>query len=143
MEPERAELVAASWRSILESEADLVGAFYARLLELEPRLEDLFVAANMESQSRKFSAMLDDMVAWLQHPDRYDASLVESGDRHRRFGVVSRHYRVAGEALLWAIERSVSGGLDPDTRAAWAEAYTRMARVMQSGRTPPSSRRSP
>ena len=132
MHPRHSESIRSSWVRLAPRADTLAHTFYDRLLELDPRIRDLFAAAEMESQSAKFVAMLAELVRLAEDPERFEGLLVQSGRRHAGYGVLPHHYRTVGEALLWALER-VAGedALDADTREAWAEAYTRMAFLMQ------------
>ncbi|MEJ2539082.1 MAG: globin domain-containing protein [Gemmatimonadota bacterium] len=137
MDTRQIERIRVSWTRLAPEADELARTFYDRLFDLDPRLRDLFAAAEMESQSRKFVAMLAELVRLMQQPEDMERALAASGRRHYGYGVISTHYRTVGEALLWALDR-VAGeeGLDPETREAWAEAYTRMASVMQRSARP-------
>lgn len=133
MDRRQAALIEESWHRIGPRGAELAEAFYDRLFELDPRIRDLFAAAVMEDQGAKFVAMLAEVVRLVRDPDRFGALLAASGRRHAGYGVVPRHYKTVGEALLWALDHALPGGLEPAAREAWAEAYTRMAFLMQRG----------
>ena len=124
-------LVQESWQRLAPLGVELAHAFYERLFELDPRIRDLFAVTEMESQAAKFVAMVGEVVRLAGRPHEQETLLVASGRRHAGYGVLPHHYRTVGEALLQAIERVQPGGLDDETRVAWAEAYTRMAFVMQ------------
>lgn len=128
-----AELIQRSWSGVSGARDELARSFYRRLFELDPRIEDLFAVTDMQSQHGKLIAMMDEIVRLAPHAERLHAVLIASGERHRGYGVLPRHYRTVGEALLWALERVTPGGLDDEARAAWAEWYTHVARVMQCG----------
>lgn len=130
---DRADLIRRSWARVSGAHDELARSFYGRLFALDPRIEDLFAVTEMESQHGKFVTMMSEIVRLVTVPDGFAAVLRVSGARHRGYGVVPHHYRTVGEAFLWALERVTPGGLDEPTRAAWAEAYTHMARVMQIG----------
>lgn len=131
MDDQHATLIRESWKTIQPRGEALAEAFYARLFELDPAIRDLFAAAAMDSQGAKFVAMLAEVVRLVHDPDRFEEVLADSGERHAGYGVVARHYRTVGEALLWALDHALPDGLHPDAREAWAEAYTRMAFIMQ------------
>lgn len=133
MNQDRAELIGRSWNRVLDRKDELARSFYGRLFELDPQIEDLFAISEMDSQHGKFITMMDEIVRLVGDPDAFEAILLASGARHRGYGVVSRHYRTVGEAFLGALDHVTPGGLDSETRAAWAEAYTHMAQVMQNG----------
>lgn len=143
MDEDRADLIQRSWSRVSGATDELARSFYRRLFELDPRIEDLFAVTAMESQHGKFIAMLDEIVRLVRDPEPLHAVLVASGARHRGYGVLSRHYQSVGEAFLWALEHTMPDGLDDEERAAWAEWYTHVAGVMQSGaRSSPSGRSS-
>lgn len=139
VEREQIERIEESWRRIEPHRAALAERFYARLFELDPTLRDLFLLVEMESQSAKFLAMLDDLLTAARAPEAFRSALAASGARHRGYGVVARHYKLVGEALIWALERCNSTPLSDTVRRDWIEAYTRIACVMQKGAERPSA----
>lgn len=133
MDERKVGLIERSWALVEPKGAEIARRFYDRLFHLDPAIEDLFVLAEMDSQGSKFMAMLGEVLRMVRDPERFEATLLESGRRHTGYGVIARHYRIVGEALLWAMETVLPDGFEPDTRRAWAEAYTRMAFLMQKG----------
>lgn len=143
MEERTRDLIRRSWAALADHRDDVAPAFYARLFTLDPGLRDLFAVTDMSSQHEKFVLMLDEILRLVGDPEAFEAVLKASGARHREYGVVDRHYRTVGEALLSALDGVLPDGLDDETRAAWAEAYTLMSRIMQSGASVRRARRSP
>ena len=133
MEPEEIQRLKDSWAQAGAHPEKLAEAFYGRLFELDPRIRDLFAPADMADQGAKFITMMSEMVRCASDPERLGAMLRESGRRHVGYGVVPRDYHTVGEAFLWALDHALPGGLDSETRAAWARAYSLMASLMQSG----------
>lgn len=122
-----------SWDRVEANGPDLAETFYNRLFELDPRLRDLFAVTEMGSQNEKFILMIREVVRHAGDPGRLARILAESGRRHRGYGVISRDYLSVGEAFLWALDHALPGGMGPEEREAWAEAYTAMASLMQGG----------
>jgi hemoglobin-like flavoprotein len=133
MDERKLALLEKSWELVEPRGPEIARRFYDRLFHLDPKIEDLFVLAEMDFQGSKFMAMLGEILRLVRDPERFEATLRQSGRRHEGYGVVGRHYRTVGEALLWAMEAVLPDGFDTDTRRAWAEAYTRMAFLMQKG----------
>jgi len=133
MEPEEILRVRESWAVAGAQPAALAEAFYGRLFELDPRLKDLFAPTDMEEQGAKFISMMTEMVRYASDPEALTPVLRESGRRHVGYGVMARDYRTVGEAFLCAMDHALPGGLDAETRAAWARAYSLMSTIMQSG----------
>jgi hemoglobin-like flavoprotein len=131
MEPEGISRIRSSWETVETHGATLAEAFYRRLFELDPRLKDLFAITEMSSQGEKFLAMMGKLVHLMDDPTQMEELLRDSGRRHEGYGVRPRDYLTVGEAFLWALDHALPEGFDPETRAAWAEGYTRMAFLMQ------------
>lgn len=142
MNRETSELISRSWARVSGHRDELARIFYDRVFELDPRIEDLFAATEMDSQQGKFVVMMSEIVHLAHDPDAFEDILRASGARHREYGVVSRHYRTVGEAFLKALDEVTPGGLDDDSKGAWAEAYTLMAHLMQCGAEDASADRS-
>ena len=53
------------------------------------------------------------------------------GRRHVGYGVEPAHYETVGTALIATLEKGLGSGFTPEVRAAWIEAYTALAAVMQ------------
>lgn len=133
MDSMQVERIRKSWREVEANGVELARSFYARLFELDPTIRDLFAIVELDSQGEKFMAMMGEIVRLVEDPDRFEAILEESGRRHAGYGVSPRDYMTVGEAFLWAVDHAIPGGFDPETRSAWAEAYTRMAHLMKRG----------
>ncbi len=131
MDDRTIERLAGSWSRVEAHGPALAASFYERLFRMEPHLEDLFVIADMGAQNEKFMLMMAEVVRAAREPERLRSLLEASGRRHHGYGVAPRDYLSVGEAFLWALDHALPGGLEPEERAAWAEAYTWMASVMR------------
>lgn len=129
-----ATLVRATWERA-SAGGDVVSLFYRRLFALDPQTRDLFAATDMEHLRTKFADTVRMLLASLDDPSGLQSLARRSGERHAMYGVRDRDYRTGGEALLWALAHALGDDFTPEVRAAWAEAYTRLAFVMErSGR---------
>jgi len=115
---------------VSEGEA-VVDLFYRRLFELDPATRDLFVATDMEHLRTKFADTVRMLIAALDDASALQSLARRSGERHAVYGVRDRDYRTGGEALLWALAQELGEDFTPEVRGAWAEAYTRLAFVME------------
>lgn len=130
MDREKIERLRASWERLQIHGPELAASFYSRLFQLDPKLKDLFAITEMDSQNKKFMSMMSELVDHAEDEETLVALLRASGRRHRGYGVVSRDYLTVGESFLWALDHAVPGGLLPEERTAWAQAYTFMSSVM-------------
>ncbi|HSM60506.1 MAG TPA: globin domain-containing protein [Longimicrobiales bacterium] len=124
------QLVRASWDRLAERQEPVVEGFYARLFELDPDLASLFAATDMDPMRAKFADTIRMLLTALDDGTALLPLARRSGERHAVYGVRDRDYRTGGEALLWALARELGDDFTPEVRAAWAEAYTRLADAM-------------
>ena len=96
----------------------------------------MFRDTDFHRQRTKFIAMVDLLVRFADQPDDLIREAQQLGRRHATLNLSSRNYEVAGEALLWTLDRSLGLDFTPATRAAWTELYALVASVMRrvSGR---------
>lgn len=131
MTPKQIELVRRSWRRFAPPEPTAAAAFYVRLFELNPECRSLFAAADMAQQGCKLMRMLNEIVGLLDQPEALIGEVARLGTRHAAYGVRDSDYGSVGAALLWTLEHELGPAFDDETRAAWAEAYLLVARVMR------------
>jgi len=134
--PEAARLIRVSWHQISTRRELTAVMFYGRLFELEPGLREMFHDTDFHRQRTKFIATLDLLVRFADQPDDLIREAAQLGRQHATRNLSSRNYEVAGEALLWTLDRSLGLDFTPATRAAWTELYSLVASVMRraSGR---------
>jgi len=131
MTPEHRQLVQDSWAAVTPAADDLARHFYARLFEIDPGAARLFASTDMTAQRKKFTDMLTSIVRAIDEPVELVPGAAALARRHTGYGVEDRHYDSVGEALVWALARTLGGTLTPDARAAWVEAYAVLASVMR------------
>jgi len=132
MTPEQIALVRASFAQVLPIADAAAALFYDRLFALDPSLRPLF-RDDLTAQGRALMGLLREAVLGLDRLDRLVPDVRELGRRHAGYGVEDRHYATVAAALLWTLERGLGAAFTPETRAAWAAAYTLLATVMQEG----------
>lgn len=109
--------------------ADLL---YQRLFELAPGLRAMF-PKDMRDQKRSLILALAAAVQGLFELDRLVPQVKALGARHARYGVEPEHYRIFGDALIWAVELCLGKTFTPDVRRAWIGVYAMLAALMQGG----------
>ena len=68
-------------------------------------------------------------VGALENLEKVADQLRDDGRRIAKIGIENRHYSVAAEALLDAVEASLGDRFDQRDRAAWAIAYAQWADI--------------
>jgi len=130
MTPESKKLVQESW-TLVEPIADTAAAlFYGRLFELDPSLRPMF-RGDLKEQGKKLMQMLTVVVRGLDRLDQLVPAVEALGRRHAGYGVRDEHYDTVAAALLWTLGEGLGDAFTPAVKAAWTEAYTLLATVMQ------------
>lgn len=130
MTPEQAQLVRLSFVRIMDVKLEIGRLFYDRLFALAPEVRPMF-STDLDLQAEKLMSTLALAVGSLKNPATF-ASLVSGlRQRHIGYGVKDEHYDTVGEALLWALERSLGDGFTDELRRAWASLYDAMASQMK------------
>lgn len=107
----------------------VAGAFYAKLFADNPALKRLF-PKDMEPQYTKLMDMLSAIVMHLDRLEEYSHEITAMAQRHLAYGAKTKHYKMAGQALLWTLERGLGADWTPETAEAWKEAYHKLADSM-------------
>jgi hemoglobin-like flavoprotein len=129
MTPHQVALVQSTFAAVAPRAEAVATLFYQRLFELDPSLRGLF-RGDMTQQGEKLMAVLARAVSALDRLPEIAATLRALGARHSFYGVQRRHYDTVGNALLWALERTLGEGFTPAVRAAWLEAYVGLTNLM-------------
>jgi hemoglobin-like flavoprotein len=132
MTEDEIELVQAGF-AVVERDADgFAATFYGRLFAVEPGLRPLF-RGDLRQQGAKLMAVLRIVVGTLHDLKPLETTVVELARRHRAYGVVTLHYALVGQALVWTLDRFLGDGFTLAARTAWITAYTAISdRMIQA-----------
>jgi len=130
MTPEQQALVRDSLDRLLPMSETAAELFYSRLFYLDPSLHHLF-KIDIQDQAHKFMSMLRLLVSELEEPGSLHNTVSELGIRHVSYGVKPSDYATVGEALIWAIDRSMGKQATPELHAAWTEFYAMVSTQMK------------
>jgi hemoglobin-like flavoprotein len=132
MTAEQAKIVGDTWQKISSESQLFARKFYQELFGRFPHLRHLF-ANDLGEQEKKFTAMIDMIVQYLQTGRDLDAELFALGKRHVEYGVEARDYAPVGEALDATLQRCLGAAFDAEVRGAWIFAYEMIAKQMLRG----------
>ena len=106
--------------------------FYDRLFYLAPSLRRMF-PQDMRGQKRDLIVMIATTVQNLDNLDALVPLARALGARHARYGVTAGHYKIAGDALIWTLERGLASDFTVEVEGAWRRAYDLLTAAMQAG----------
>lgn len=129
MTPEQINLVQDSFDKIKPSAMEAVDLLFNRLFSIAPQVRPLFRGDTSE-QRRMLMAVLGTAVAGLGRLDKLRPTLWVLGRRHATYGIESAHYRLFGDALVWALEARLGDSFTPAIKQAWVDAYAELADAM-------------
>ncbi|HEV2088850.1 MAG TPA: globin domain-containing protein [Cryptosporangiaceae bacterium] len=124
-----AQLLKESLTAIEPHAAKVTQYFYARIFVENPDLRAMFPLAMDTQRDRLLSAIIH-IVRGIERPDVLFPYLQRLGRGHRRFGVVTDHYHVVGNALIAAVREHSRDVWTDETEGAWIRAYAFAARAM-------------
>ncbi|WP_111980267.1 globin family protein [Algibacillus agarilyticus] len=132
MTPQQIELVQHSWEQVVPIAKEAASLFYNRLFELDPTLRSLF-SDDIDEQGKKLTTVLTTVVRGLKQLDKLQETVWLLGRRHVVYGVKDSHFATVADALLWTLGQGLGTAFTDDVKAAWIQAYTIIAQVMQAG----------
>ena len=131
MTPRQKALVRDSLERLLPISETAAELFYARLFYLDSSLRHLF-KVDFQEQAHKFMSMIQLLVSDLERPSELRTTVSQLGLRHNDYGVKASHYDTVGEALIWAIDKSMGRQATPELHAAWVEFYGMVSGEMKN-----------
>ncbi|WP_428261612.1 protein kinase domain-containing protein [Haliangium sp.] len=128
--PDAVHLVQATFEQVLARADEFSAAFYARLFTLDPGIEALFDEVDMERQQTMLIKALDVILRGFDDVSAIRLPLRALARRHIAYGIKVGHYKVLGDALLWALEVLLGDAFVAEVSRAWMETYGKIARIM-------------
>ncbi len=129
MTPDQVKAVQDSFKKVEPISEQAAALFYGRLFEIAPSVRPLF-HGDIAAQGRKLMATLAVVVDGLSNLETVLPAASALAKRHVGYGVKPAHYEVAGEALLWTLERGLAKQWTPELAAAWGAAYRVLSEFM-------------
>lgn len=128
-------LVRGTFELIRPISGVIADLFYDRLFYLAPSVRRMF-PHDMARQKRDLIVMIASTVQNLDNLDALIPLARALGARHARYGVTAGHYAVAGDVLIWTLERGLASDFTAQVESAWRRAYALIAAAMQDGGRP-------
>jgi hemoglobin-like flavoprotein len=148
MTPAQLRLLQRSF-SRIEPVAEQFGTiFYERLFAIAPGMKPLF-RTDIKAQQSKFMKVIAEVVqlhlrAMISLPATAQASgevmlpgAFWSGKLHAAYGVRMEDFDSMKQALVWALQQTLTDDATPDVQEAWIAAYDVLVRAMKSGMESP------
>ena len=132
MTPDEIALVEATLDEVRPRLDEVAAEFYERLVAADPDVAALFTG-DPDLQRTKFITELDTICRAIRDHAAFLAEVRQLGRLHRAVGVRSRHYALAGPALLAALAGALGAAWTPDVAQAWRLAYHLTAETMMAG----------
>jgi nitric oxide dioxygenase len=102
---------------------------YERLFEIAPELRAMF-RSDMAGQGMQFMSTLGVILQHLDDPQALRPHLEHLAQGHAAYGVKPEHFRLMGQALIWAMRKTMGDKFPEGAAAAWETAYELLAREM-------------
>ena len=105
------------------------GLLYERLFEIAPELREMF-RGDMAGQGMQFMSTLGVIVQHFDDPQALRPHLEHLAQGHAAFGVKPEHFWPMGQALIWAMQKTMGEDFPEAAATAWQAAYEHLAREM-------------
>lgn len=128
MDQDAASRFRESFKELLPDSDELVSV-YARLFEAHPHLRSL-LAEDIQSHTRSLKQTLGAIVDNLEKFDAILAAATELARLHQDNVVIDEHCLVAGDNLVWILERSLGNVLTSDVWKACMTVIDPLSDVM-------------
>lgn len=122
-------LVRDSLREVRPFAQEVGALFFLRLCELDPSMRSRLPDTLGEQSARVFS-VIEEVVGCLDTPDRLSAVALRFAAANRRLDLGVTQHNAMRLALLWALDRSVAGGLGSPAREAWNRLFLSLHAVV-------------
>jgi hemoglobin-like flavoprotein len=127
MTPEQINLVKTSFNKVFAIRDIASAYFYRKLFELEPSVRPMFVNSDMDAQRDKLMVSLRAVINHLDYPETIIPDLRQMAKRHVEYGVRPEHYKLVGDAMIYALQQGLGSHFTPGMQQAWMVAYEYMA----------------
>jgi hemoglobin-like flavoprotein len=133
--PLQIRLVRAHWALIEPRREGFARLFYERLFDRTPQLRSMF-GNNLQAHGAKLTATLNVVVVHLDQLDPLLDTIRQLGARHLEWHVTREQYDLVGDALQWALARTLAERFTPRAALAWRRAYDAVATPMKDAAYP-------
>ncbi len=127
------KLLKQSFQEIQPYADKFVSSFYVNLFTANPEVMSLFKNTDMETQKKKLLGSLVLIVNSLEQPGSLDSAFRALGARNVKYGVLPKHYSLAGNALLATLEQYLGDKWTAEVKQAWVDAYKIISEIMLDG----------
>lgn len=120
-------------------------AMFMRLFKTHPNIQDTFPSFKgvsldelMNSRSlylhaNRVMAVVENAISALDDADEVIDSLTNLGKKHQPWSLTQEHFRVLGDALLWALQEMLNTECTNQVIEAWKELFKFITRPMLNG----------
>lgn len=123
------QLVRETFPLVQEVAGPLALLFYGRLFEREPQLRGMF-RGDIRAQGDKLMAMVGAVVDGVDNWEALEPTLRAMGERHKQYGVETRHYEMVEHAFSWALGQALSEAADKEVKSAWNRVIVQVGETM-------------
>ncbi len=128
--PPDISLIQESFGVLASNGEQLVSRFYEVLFDKFPEFQTFFPQSHLSQQYAAFLSGLRTLVLHMENPQELRSTLVQLGERHKRYGIKNKHYPPVVYALLHVLTEFGGDGIDGKTYDAWENFLHLMRAIM-------------
>jgi hemoglobin-like flavoprotein len=116
-------LIKKTWKIFRSVNPNTIGdLFYSKLFAGNPALRKIF-PANMQQQHQNLVDTLNTLIIRLDKLQELNEELEAIAKQHVQYGVRPAHYKMAGIALLWTLQKGLGEDWNEEVENAWWNCY--------------------
>lgn len=127
------DLLRSSFNKIKPQADEFVEKFYHNLFSDYPSTKPLFEQTDMSAQKKKLLDALVLVIQNLTSTSVLATALKQLGERHKRYGILPKHYPFVGNSLIKTFAEFLGPDWTPDVQTAWLDAYGAIKDLMLQG----------
>lgn len=132
MEAKDIEVMQASFATIYARKAELAERFYVHLFDLLPEVEPLF-DNDFAKQKEMFASMLTYCLKGVANNQSLSHTGVTLAKTHARYGLGAHETKMAGKAVMGALQDVLGDDFSPEQCAVWGQAVQSVMQLILAG----------
>lgn len=130
-QPDTIFLVQSTFEKIAPYLDEFTNMFFEQLFKLDNSSKPMFIHTDIKNQKQMVINMIGFLAQGINRFDIIMPSIQEMNERHIGRNVKPEQYRIAGKALVYALEKFLGKDFTPEVKKIWLEFYEQMEHFVE------------
>jgi class 3 adenylate cyclase/hemoglobin-like flavoprotein len=124
--------IQSTYEKIIPHLDDFTDVFYQHFFELKPALKPLFNQTDLRIQKQMVIRMIEVVVQGINNLESFMTIIQGVYQRHHELPLEPKDYRIAGQALILALEQYLGDEFTPTIKQIWLDFYESIVATMMN-----------